>query len=74
VITATPEERTVRYRPKLATSLRSGDYEALTEHSSNTYPYGLVNTASEYTARIPHLFVDPAERDHVLDLCLLDLP
>jgi hypothetical protein len=44
------------------------------EHSSNTYPYGLVNAASEYVARIPHLFVDPAERDHVLDLYLLDLP
>jgi hypothetical protein len=44
------------------------------EHSSNTYPYGLVNAASEYTARIPHLFVDPAKHDHVLDLYLLDLP
>jgi hypothetical protein len=44
------------------------------EHSSNTYPYGLVNMASEYTTRIPHLFVDPTERDHVSDLCLIDLP
>jgi hypothetical protein len=44
------------------------------EHSSNTYPYGLVNAASEYMAHIPHLFVDPAERNHVLDLYLLDLP
>jgi hypothetical protein len=33
-----------------------------------------VNTASEYTAHIPHLFTDPVERDHVLDLCLIDLP
>jgi hypothetical protein len=44
------------------------------EHSSNTYPYGLVNAVSEYTARIPNLFMDPAERDHILDLCLIDLP
>jgi hypothetical protein len=44
------------------------------EHSTNTYPYGLVNAASEYTAHIPHLSADLAERDHVLDLCLLDLP
>jgi hypothetical protein len=73
MITATPEGQTVRYRPGPATGLRSGDYKALMEHSSNTYPYGLVNAASEYTLRIPHLFVDPAEHDHVLDLCLLDL-
>jgi hypothetical protein len=44
------------------------------EHSPNTYPYGLVNVSSEYAARIPHLFVDPTEHDHVLDLCLIDLP
>jgi hypothetical protein len=44
------------------------------KHSSNTYPYGLVNAAFEYTARIPQPFVDPAERDHVSDLCLIDLP
>jgi hypothetical protein len=56
------------------TGLRLGDYEALMEHSSNTYRYGLVNATSEYTAPIPHLFMDPIERDHVLDLCLIDLP
>jgi hypothetical protein len=44
------------------------------EHSPNTYPYGLVNVASEYAARIPHLFKDPTEHDHILDLCLIDLP
>jgi hypothetical protein len=33
----------------------------------------LVNAASEYAARIPHLFVDPAECDHVSDLYLIDL-
>jgi hypothetical protein len=44
------------------------------EHSPNTYPYGLVNVASEYAAHIPHLFMDPAERDHVSDLCLINLP
>jgi hypothetical protein len=44
------------------------------EHSPNTYPYGLANVASEYTACIPHLFVNSAERDHVLDICLIDLP
>jgi hypothetical protein len=70
----TPEGQTVHYRPIPATGMRSGDYEALMEHSSNTYPHGLVNAASEYTARIPHLFVDPTKRDHVLDLYMLDLP
>jgi hypothetical protein len=49
-------------------------HEALTEHSSDTYPYGLVNAAFEHTARIPHLFVDTAERDHILDLYLIDMP
>jgi hypothetical protein len=34
----------------------------------------LVNAAFEYAVRIPHLFVDPAKRDHVSDLCLIDLP
>jgi hypothetical protein len=56
------------------TGLRVGDYKALMDHSSNTYPYRLVNTTSEYTTRISHLFVDPAECDHILDLCLIDLP
>jgi hypothetical protein len=56
------------------TDLRSWDYEALMEHSPNTYPHGLVNTTSEYTACIPHLFLDPAECDHVSGLCLIDLP
>jgi hypothetical protein len=42
MITATPEGRTVCYRPALATGLRSADYEALTEHPSTIYPYGLV--------------------------------
>jgi hypothetical protein len=74
MIIVTPEGRAVHYRPVPATGLRSGDYEALMEHSPNTYPYGLVNTTSEYAARIPHLFVGPAERDHVSDLCLIDLP
>jgi hypothetical protein len=74
MITVTLEGRTVRYRPVPATGLRSGDYEALIEHSPNTYPYGLVNTTSEYTTRIPHLFMDPTEHDHVSDHCLIDLP
>jgi hypothetical protein len=34
----------------------------------------MVNAASEYATRIPHLFVDPTEHDHVLDLYLIDLP
>jgi hypothetical protein len=74
MITVTPEGQTVRYRLVPATDLRSRDYEALTEHSPNTYPYGMVNAASEYATRIPHLFVDPTEHDHVLDLYLIDLP
>jgi hypothetical protein len=48
--------------------------QSLTEHSPNTYPYGLVNVTSEYAARVPHLFVDPVECDHVSDLYLIDLP
>jgi hypothetical protein len=44
------------------------------EHSPNTYLYGLANVASEYAAHISHLFVDFAERDHVSNLCLIDLP
>jgi hypothetical protein len=30
--------------------------------------------ASEYMVCFPHQFVDPAERDHVSDLLLLELP
>jgi hypothetical protein len=74
MISVTLEGWTVHYRPVPVTGLRSVDYEALMEHSSNTYPYVLVNAAYEYTACIPHVFVDPAERDHVSDLCLIDLP
>jgi hypothetical protein len=74
MIVVTPEGQTVHYRLVSATGPRSGDYKALMEHSPNTYPYGLVNAASEYAARIPHLFVDPTECDHVLDLCLINLP
>jgi hypothetical protein len=73
MIIVIPEGQMVRYRPVPATGLRSRDYKALTEHSPNTYPYGLVNVTSEYAARIPHLFVDPAERDHVSNLCLINL-
>lgn len=38
------------------------------------FPYGLANSASEYVHHIPHLFMDPMERDHVSDLHILDLP
>jgi hypothetical protein len=44
------------------------------EYSPNTYPYRLANVASEYVTRIPHLFMDPAERNHVSGLCLIGLP
>jgi hypothetical protein len=74
MITVTLEGWTDHYRPVPAIGLGSGDYEALTEHSPNTYPYELVNAASEYATRIPHRFVDPNEHDHILDLCLIDLP
>jgi hypothetical protein len=43
------------------------------ECSPNTYPYGLANVASKYVARIPRLFVDLAECNHVLGLYLIDL-
>jgi hypothetical protein len=51
-----------------------GDYEALMEHSPNTYPYGLVSVSSEYTTCIPYLLMDAADRDHISDLYLIDLP
>jgi hypothetical protein len=73
VITATLEGQTIHYRPVPITGLRLGDYEALMEYSPSTYPYGLANTASEYATRIPHLFVDLADRNHVSGLCLIDL-
>jgi hypothetical protein len=64
----------VLYRPVPATGLRSGDYEALIQYSPDTYPYGLANAVSEYTACIPPLFMDLAERNHILGQCLIDLP
>jgi hypothetical protein len=42
VIMATPKGRMVRYRLAPIIGLRSMDYEALTEHPSTVYPYGLV--------------------------------
>jgi hypothetical protein len=74
VIMTTPKGRMVHYRAAPATGLRSADYEALMEHPSTVYPYGLANAASEYMVCVLHLFVDPAERDHVLNLFLLELP
>jgi hypothetical protein len=44
------------------------------EHPFTIYPYRLANTTSEYMVRVSHLFMDPAERDHVSDLFLLELP
>jgi hypothetical protein len=44
------------------------------EHPSIVYLHGLVNTESEYMVHISHLFMDPAERDHVSDIFLLELP
>jgi hypothetical protein len=44
------------------------------EHPSTVHTYRLVNAASEYMVCVPHLFMNPAERDHVLDLFLLELP
>jgi hypothetical protein len=44
------------------------------EHPSIVYLYRLANAASEYIVRVLHLFVDPTERDHVLDPFLLELP
>jgi hypothetical protein len=35
------------------------------------FPYGMKNAASEYAY---HLFMGPAEHDHVLDLYFLDIP
>lgn len=74
VIQVTPEGRTVQRRPLPATSLRLADYEALTEELSSPYPFGLMNAMSTYQDRIPHLFMDHVERDHVSDLYLIDLP
>lgn len=38
------------------------------------FPFGLANVASTYVDHVPHLFMDPIERDHVSDLYLIDLP
>jgi hypothetical protein len=74
VITATPKGRMVHYRLAPIIGLRSTDYEALTEHPSTVYPYGLANVVSEYMVRVSYLFMDLAKRDHVSDLFLLELP
>jgi hypothetical protein len=72
VITVTPERAdgslptSTRNRPKVR-GLRSPN-RALTQH----LPIWVGE--SEYVARIPHLFIDPTEHDHILDLYLIDLP
>jgi hypothetical protein len=73
VVTATPEGRMVRLRPVPTPSLKLYEYQALME-DCQALPYGLKNAASEYAYRTPHLFIGPTERDHVLDLCFLDMP
>lgn len=69
---STLEGRTVRFQPAPVTSLRLSDYQALTEQC-HAFPYGLVNVASEHALYIPRLFMDPAHRDHITNLHLLDL-
>jgi hypothetical protein len=72
VDTATPKGRTVRLCPVPATGLRLFEHQTLTE-DRRAFPHGLANAASQYAYHIPHLFMDPTEQDHALDLCILDI-
>jgi hypothetical protein len=73
VVTATPNERTVRLRLVPTLGLRLSEYQVPME-DCQAFPYGLKNAAFEYAYRTPHLFMGPMERDHVLDLYFLDIP
>ena len=59
-------------QPLPATGLRLVDYEALMEDSPKPYPFGLEGAGSAYQNAIHHLFVDHVERDHVIDLYLIN--
>ena len=50
------------------------DYEALMENMMRPYPFWLVGVGSEYQDTIHQLFIDHAERDHINDLYMIDLP
>jgi hypothetical protein len=73
VVSATPKGRTVRLCPVPTPSLRPSKYQVPTE-GCQAFPYGLKNTASEYTYHTPHLFMGPTKQDHVSDLYFLDIP
>jgi hypothetical protein len=73
VVTATPKGHIVCLRPVPIPGLKLSEYQVLTE-DCQALPYGLKNAASEYAYRTPHLFMGPMERDHVSDLCFLDIP
>jgi hypothetical protein len=73
VVTATPKGRTVRLCPVSATGLRLSEHQ-IPKEDRRVSPHSLANTASQHAYHIPHLFMDPTEQDHVLDLCVLDVP
>ena len=71
---ATLEGRMVQCRPLPATGLRLVDYKALMENMPRLYPFELVGARSMYQDAVHHLFIDQAERDHIDDLYMIDLP
>ena len=42
------------------------------ENPPRPYPFGLEGAGSTYQNAIHHLFVDHVERDHVIDLYMID--
>ena len=69
---ATPEGCTVWLRPLPATGQRLADYEAPTEDPPKPYLFGLEGAGSAYQNTIHHLFVDHIERDHIIDLYMIN--
>ena len=61
-------------RPLPTTGLRLVDYEVPMENMPRPYPFGLVGAGSAYQIAVHHLFIDHAERDHIDDLYMIDLP
>jgi len=62
----------VRRRPLPATGLRLDDYEASMENPLRPYPFGLEGARFAYQNAMHHLFADHVERNHVIDLYVID--
>ena len=59
-------------QPLPATSLCLANYKAPMEDPPKPYPFGLEGAGSTYQNDILHLIVDHVERDHVIDLYMID--